>query len=219
MTERMILLGDWQAISRRLQEDLAREMSPRRFIHTVGTGETAYRLAVQWGADPERARLAALAHDIAREWPSDRLLQACEEAGVPLEPWERNQVELLHGYAGAWWAAKVYRLDDDEVLKAVRHHTIGHPGMALLEKIVYLADKIEPNRAYKGVDRLRKLAGQSLDSAVLACLDQAIEHVLRKGGLLHPLTVETRNRLILERKREGMDSQQHIEKTTEKPNR
>ncbi|MZP30116.1 HD domain-containing protein [Heliobacterium undosum] len=210
MTERMILLGDWQAINRRLKEDLARELSPRRYVHIVGTGETAFRLAVLWGANPERACVAGLLHDIAREWSSDRLLQACDEAGVTLEPWERRQAELLHGYAGAWWAARVYGLNDDEVLRAVRHHTVGYPGMGLLEKIVYLADKIEPNRSYKGVETLRTLAEQSLDRAVLACLDQTIQHVLRKGTLLHPLTVDMRNQMLLERNTDGAGGQQHI---------
>ncbi|MBM7866872.1 HD domain-containing protein [Heliobacterium gestii] len=209
MTERMILLGDWQAISRRLKEDLARALSPRRYAHTVGAGETAFRLAVRWGADAERARVAGLLHDIAREWRADRLIEACEEAGVSLHPWERKQAEILHGYAGAWWAAREYDFDDDEVLEAVRHHTVGHPGMGLLAKIVYVADKIEPNRTYKGVETLRDLAEQSLDRTVQACLDQAIQHVLRKGTLLHPLTVETRNWLILEQKREDACSQKH----------
>ncbi|MBC9783880.1 bis(5'-nucleosyl)-tetraphosphatase (symmetrical) YqeK [Heliobacterium chlorum] len=189
-------MEDWEAIIGRVKEDMTREMSSRRYGHIVGAGQTASQLAKCHGLDPVKAMAAALLHDVAREWPAEKQRRRCEQAQITLEPWEWEQPELLHAYVGVHVAQEKYGVQDLDVLNAICCHTVGHPQMGSLEKIVYLADKMEPNRSYPGVEKIRDTAVKSLDKAMIVALEQSIYHVLRKGRMLHPLTIGARNQLL-----------------------
>lgn len=191
------MIGDMGELAQRIKEDLAKSMSGKRFTHVLGTAETAYQIAILQGIDPQKARIAALLHDIAREWPLERQRQYLTQTGGSFEIWELERSELIHSHVGAYWASITYGIQDDEIIKAIKFHTVGHPQMGILEKTIYVADKIEPNRTYPGVESIRQLVVKSLDFAVLACLDQTIKYVLRKKIWLHPLAVETRNHLLI----------------------
>jgi predicted HD superfamily hydrolase involved in NAD metabolism len=170
-----------------------KELSPRRFQHVCGVVQMAEELAKRFGTDVEKARLAAWIHDYAREWPVERLTQTAKEAGV--DPSFFEVTELLHGPIAAANAPKWFGIEDEDVRNAVRYHTSGRPGMSLLEKIVCLADAIEPGRRYPGVEQLRQIAEHDLEEALARQIDGTIQFLIKSNQPIFPLTVLARNEL------------------------
>ncbi|GBG06063.1 phosphohydrolase [Paenibacillus agaridevorans] len=173
------------------------EMPEKRWLHTEGVMATAIVLAERYGEDPQRAELAAILHDVAKFWPVDRQAAVIRDNALSSDVLDYDK-ELWHALAGAWVAQREYGVTDPEVLDAINYHTSGRRGMTKLEKVVWLADYIEPGRNFPGVDDIRALAEQSLDRAVLAGLDGTIGVLIARGKRIYPLTVEARNGLIEE---------------------
>ncbi|BBL79894.1 phosphohydrolase [Rubrobacter xylanophilus] len=172
-------------------ENLARaRLSAKRYGHTLRVAQTAERLARRHGIDPQRARLAGLLHDAARELPPERLLKLAEEWDLPVDPFERENPKLLHGPVAAELARRELGLDDEEVLRAIREHTTGSPGMGPLSLALYVADKIEPARDYPSVQRLRELARADLREAAVEALRRSVEHNERRGKRTHPASLQ-----------------------------
>ena len=163
-----------------MQEKLRLSLNKRRYEHSVGTMREAIVLADRFGADPYKARLAGLLHDCARFRP-EKLMELAAHYGIAVDDHEREVPELLHDRLGAYIARDAYGVRDDEILDAIRCHQLCRESMTLLDKIIYLADKIEPTRDYPGVETLRTIAAADLDRAVLACMDSVHEHLIREG--------------------------------------
>lgn len=178
-------------------DKLTATLSSKRWEHSLGVAATAAELAEIYGADRGKARLAGLIHDCAREMSNNTLLQTAEAFGIVVTDVDKREPILLHAAVGAVIARRDYGVLDSEVLHAIVWHTTGGPVMSLLDNIIFLADFIEPGRSYPGVDKLRALAGKSLQDALLAAYDQTVKHVIGKGGLLHPATVAGRNAILL----------------------
>jgi predicted HD superfamily hydrolase involved in NAD metabolism len=173
-------------------ESYARELlSDKRYAHTLRVAETAERLARLHGLDPERARLAGLLHDMAREIGKEELLRVAEEDGLPVGDFERERPILLHGPVAAKLAKEDLGVEDGEVLDAVRAHTTGEPGMGPLALALFVADKIEPGREQSGVEDLRELAPVSLHRAARAALEDAISYNERRDRPAHPKSRQT----------------------------
>jgi predicted HD superfamily hydrolase involved in NAD metabolism len=160
----------------------------------------ARRLAARHGIDEKRAVIAALGHDLMRGHRPDELLREAEAAGTPSAV-ERSEPILLHGPLSAKLMRERYGIDDHEVLAAARYHTTARAGMGALERLIFVADKIEPDKAAgdPALSEARRLADESLDAAMLRILDRQIERALAKGWPLHPDTVAARNELLLSR--------------------
>ncbi len=169
----------------RMQEKLRLSLNKRRYEHSVGTMREAIVLADRFGADTNKARLAGLLHDCARFRP-EKLLALAAHYGMEIDAYEREVPELLHDRLGAYLARDEYGIADDEILDAIRCHQLCRENMTLLDKIVYLADKIEPTRDYPGVEALRAAAEDDLDRAVLACMDSVHAHLVREGKRIKP---------------------------------
>ncbi|QAY65306.1 bis(5'-nucleosyl)-tetraphosphatase (symmetrical) YqeK [Paenibacillus protaetiae] len=178
-------------------ESVRSQMPEKRWRHTEGVMATAVTLAERYGEDPAKAELAAILHDVAKYWPTSRMEQIIVEQHMPKELLLYDK-ELWHAPVGAWAAEHDYGVTDAEVLDAIRYHTSGRRQMTKLDKIVCLADYMEPGREFPGVDRIRELSEQSLDKALLAGFDSTIGFLLEKGRRIFPLTVEARNGLIEE---------------------
>ncbi|MCA0753663.1 bis(5'-nucleosyl)-tetraphosphatase (symmetrical) YqeK [Paenibacillus sp. N4] len=176
-------------------EKVKAEMPERRWLHTQGVMETSVQLAQRFGEDPERAELAAILHDVAKYWPTERMAGIIREQSLPAELLLYDK-ELWHAPVGAWVAEHEYGVTDTGVLDAIRYHTSGRKGMSRLEKIVCLADYMEPGRDFPGVDRIRELSRERLDEALLAGFNSTISFLLEKGKRIFPLTVEARNSLL-----------------------
>lgn len=171
------------------------QMPERRWMHTLGVMETAVRLAERYGADPVKADLAAILHDVAKYWPAERQRELIEKHQLYPDMLDYD-VQLLHSHIGAHVAETQFGITDAEVLDAIRFHTSGRAGMTLLDKIVCLADYIEPGRNFPGVDRIRELADQSLERALIAGFDSTIQYLIAQGKKIYPLTMLARNSLI-----------------------
>jgi predicted HD superfamily hydrolase involved in NAD metabolism len=166
---------------------LARErLSQKRYGHTLRVADTVERLARIHGLDPARARLAALLHDAARETEPEEFLRLAEEWGLAAGEPERESPKLLHAPVAAELARRELGVEDEEVLAAIRAHTVGRPGMGSLALALYVADKIEPARDYPSVERLRRLAQEDLREAAAEALRRAIAHNERRARDIHP---------------------------------
>jgi predicted HD superfamily hydrolase involved in NAD metabolism len=166
---------------------LARErLADRRYAHTLRVADTAEGLARLHGTDPYRTRLAALLHDAAREVGVDEALGIAKRWGVSVGEPERESPKLLHGPIAAEWARQELGVGDEEVLEAVRVHTVAAPEMGPIALVVYVADKIEPARDYPSADHLRELAQRDLRSAAAETLRRVRAHNDARGRSTHP---------------------------------
>ena len=166
----------------------------KRIPHVLGTEQEAIRLAERYGADVERARRAALLHDCTKKLEMEEQLALCERYGIALDELEQAALKLLHSKTGAAIARDVFGVDE-EVYSAIWYHTTGRAGMTLLEKIIYLADYIEPTRDFPGVEPLRQACYEDLDKGLLLGLEMSIEEMRRMGNPVHHATVEARDAL------------------------
>ncbi|MDO4739553.1 MAG: nicotinate-nucleotide adenylyltransferase [Eubacteriales bacterium] len=183
-------------------ERLRSVLTPARFRHTLGVEEMAIYLAGRFGADAGKAAEAALFHDCAKcSYTHQEMLEICERGGVELLENEREIAQILHAPAGAVLAKEEYGVTDEEVLAAIRWHTTGRKGLTLLEKIVFLADAIEPYRKpYPGLDKIRELARDDLDAAICQSAQDTQAYVAARGLLLNPCTAQMLEELEAEKK-------------------
>ncbi|MDO4542195.1 MAG: bis(5'-nucleosyl)-tetraphosphatase (symmetrical) YqeK [Bacillota bacterium] len=165
-------------------------LSPKRWAHCRSVAAFSYELALKWGADPMKAYLAGSFHDIARELPPERGLLIAEEYGYAISPEEKRYPILVHGFVSAVVARENYGITDREILSAMEKHTLGDEEMTLLDKIIYLADEIEPLRQYPGVDELRKLAFTDFNKALLQGIEQSLKYQRERGLEPNPKTLK-----------------------------
>ncbi len=165
-------------------------LSERRYEHTLRVADTAEDLALAHDLEADKARLAALLHDAAREMGPEEFLKLAERWHLQVGDPEQQSPKLLHGPVAAELARRELGIDDGEVLEAVKAHTTGKPGMGPLALVLYVADKIEPARDYPSVGRLRKLAGEDLRRAAEESLQRAIAHNEERGKATHPASLK-----------------------------
>lgn len=161
-------------------------LSGKRYAHVLGVADTAEALAREHGILPEKARLAALLHDLTRESAGDELLKAANAYGIEVDDFTGDRPPLLHGPVAAEVASRELGVEDPEVLEAVRVHTTGAPGVGRLALILYAADKIEPGRDYPSVHEMRELARKDLREATAAILRATLAHNRNRGRPTHP---------------------------------
>lgn len=182
-----------------IKNKLASRLKQSRYIHSLGVADTAVFLAERFGVNTEKAKLAGLLHDCARQYPNSELAQEARKRNIEVGIVEAAMPLLLHAYIGAQLVREEYGVDDPEVSQAIYRHTVGGADMTALDKIIYFADMIEPSRDYPGVDELRVLSRTaSLDEMVLAGLSRSILFVVEKNHMVHPDTVVARNEILLD---------------------
>ncbi len=169
-------------------------LKARRCGHVLGTAATAVKLAEKYGADVHRAEVAGLLHDCTKKLSMDEQLALCERYGIVLDELEKKALKLLHAKTGAALARDVFGVDD-EVYNAILWHTTGKPDMTVLEKVIYLADFIEPTRDFPGVDTLREAVWQDLDRGLLMGLEMTVEEMEEMGNPIHVNTLRARDYL------------------------
>ena len=171
------------------------EKLSRRSAHIFGCEQTAVLLAERWGADAEKARIAALLHDITKYYSLDEQLKLVEKYSIMLNQDDLDSPQVLHAYTAAGVARYVFGLDE-EIVGAIYWHTTGHANMHLLEKILYLADMLEPGRNFPDVELLRRKMMDDLDAALVDALASTVAFNLHKKVLIHPVTIEAYNDLL-----------------------
>lgn len=161
----------------------------KRVCHIRGTEEEAVRLARRWGADETMARRAGILHDCTKYLTGEEHVAICKEYGVPLDDLERAAPKLLHSKTGACMARHLFG-ESDEVYQAIFWHTTAKADMTTLEKILYVADYMEPNRDFDGVERLRRLAYQDLDKALLLGVETTVQEMRDRQLPVHSNTLQ-----------------------------
>ena len=178
-----------------LLEEMKERMPEKRWIHTKGVTLTAIKLAQKYGVDQEKAEIAGILHDCVKyaekEWLKEKIIT---EGMDPLLLEFHH--ELWHAPVGSYVAEHEYDIKDQDTLNAIKYHTTGRVGMSDLEKIVYIADMIEPNRQYPGVDVLREVAEKDLNDAMLQCVQHSIAFLINKKQSIYPDSFHCYNDLV-----------------------
>ncbi len=169
---------------------IEKHSSGNRKDHIDGVVRTADHLAKKYGADREKTKLAALCHDLYRGIKDDALNVYVKQLSLPKK--YLDNANLAHAKIAAEMIKKDFGIEDEDVLNAVAYHTTGRAGMSILEKVIFLADSIEPGRNYPGVDEIRQVAETNLDRACLMCLERTIDYINTKGYFLDPDTLDAR---------------------------
>lgn len=180
-----------------IKEYLIENIGVKRYEHSLRVVETGLDLAGIYGEDPDKVRLAGLLHDCGKIRDKDLLLKKAKSFDIINDIVLRNNLELLHAPLAAEIAKKYFKVIDEDVLNAIRYHTTGRVGMSQLEKIIFLADYIEPMRNFDGVENVRLLAKEDLDLAVIKAMDQTINFLIYKGALISTATIDARNSLLI----------------------
>lgn len=173
-------------------EDVKKLVSEKRFKHSEGVVQRALEYAQIYGADENEVKLSAIAHDIAKELPKDKIISYAKEIGVNLDKIEKINLNLPHAKLGAQICKTKYEFTDD-MANAVKYHTTGRENMSLLEKIIYLADATEPGRTYFDLQYYVDLIKKDIDRGLFEVTKWNIENIVSKGGIVHLDTVRCYN--------------------------
>ena len=178
----------------KIQNKLKRRLKDSRYQHTLGVAYTAGCLAMKYEEDMNSAIIAGLLHDCAKYMDSDEMLKNAEKAKLEISDTEYKKPDLLHAKLGAYYAKKKYDIDDNNILSAIRYHTTGRPDMTLLEKIIYIADYIEPSRdKMPRLDTIRKMAFEDLNRCLEMILEDSVDYLNKSGMTIDNTTLETYN--------------------------
>jgi predicted HD superfamily hydrolase involved in NAD metabolism len=179
-----------------IKEYLTNTLSTKRLMHSEGTAKTAEKLAIIYNVDSRKAYLAGLVHDCTRETDiaaQNNMLEALE---LEVDELTLTTKELLHALTAEYLMINEFNIYDEEVISAVRFHTTGRENMTLLEKIIFLADVIEPSRDFPGIEYIRQIAKENIDEALLAAFESSIKFLLGKRQMIHPNTLLARNYIL-----------------------
>lgn len=183
----------------KIKKNLEESLSQKRYTHSIGVADEAVKLAKHYSADADKAYIAGIVHDCAKEIePATAKTMLTEKYGITVDPIAVYMHKLLHAPLGACIAQSEFGIYDSEILDAVKYHTTAKANMNILTKILYIADYIEPNRDFDGVEELRKLAYENIDKAILLGINFTIEELLKKERMFHPDTVHARNWLLMQ---------------------
>ncbi len=175
------------------QQIIKTKLSTNRYQHSFNVADVAKKLAKQFGVDEEIAYIAGLLHDYAKGLPATELLKIAEENQLIEDDIEYLIPDILHAKVGAFLLEQENIAKEPEILNAIAYHTLGAKDMSDLDKIIFLADMIEPGRDYPAMQRLQCLAARNLDEAMLFGLESTIKYCIEKGRLIHPRTIMVRN--------------------------
>lgn len=175
---------------------LGNRLSSRRVQHSMEVARVARQMAQNYGVDPDKAYITGLLHDYAKGLDGSELLAIARSQSLLGDEVDSRIPDLLHAPVGAYLLQAELGIEDAEILQAVKVHTLGAIEMSTLDKIIFLADMIEPGRDFPGLERLQCLAERDLDRAMLFGLDSTIRYCLEQGRILHPLTIRVRNKFL-----------------------
>ncbi|ANW98581.1 phosphohydrolase [Thermoclostridium stercorarium subsp. thermolacticum DSM 2910] len=189
----------------KMKRKLKENLTEKRYIHSLNVMEEAVRLANRYGADVEKARIAGLLHDCAKNVGREKEDELIKKYGIETDEIQKHSHALMHSILGKYIAREEYGIYDEEILNAIYWHTTGRPGMTMLEKIIFVADFIEPGRDFDMAKKAREYAYKDLNRCIVMCADATIMYLLDSGKLIHPYTLETRNDAILALLRKSLD--------------
>ena len=172
-----------QKLHNRIDIRLREELSPRRYRHSIAVAEYARDMGQRLGVDAEHCAFAGLAHDLAREWPAQRLLRVATDENWQLDELERANPLLLHGRAAAYVLQQEFNIEQEDILLAICHHTLGHPDLGPVGKVLFCADYLSPDRTRVEQSFRLAVSNMTLDGTVVAVIEHAREHRLKMAEL------------------------------------
>lgn len=173
------------------------KMSEKRFKHVIGVVDTAKMLANLYDEDIEKASIASILHDCAKEYTREEMERLCTYYGYESNDNMSKDPALLHSKIGSILAKATYGVNDEYVLDAIKYHTTGRKDMTMLDKIIFIADYIEPSRSFDGLENIRKLAFRDIDLAVFEALENTMLHLIKEKSFIHEDTLYARNDLLI----------------------
>lgn len=177
---------------KKIRKKLEKALDSKRFEHTLGVAYTASALAMCHQADITKAHTAGLLHDCAKCLSNDKKIAICKKHHIPITEAEKENPFLLHAKVGSYLARTEYQVQDQDILNAISNHTTGRPGMSQLEKIIYIADYIEPGRKHApDLTAVRRLAFQDLDQALFRILQDTLQYLKSIDGPIDAMTEKT----------------------------
>lgn len=177
---------------KKIRKSMEKNLDHKRFEHTLGVAYTAAALAMRYEVDILKAQTAGLLHDCAKCLSDEKRLSICEKHNIQMNEIEHNNPFLLHAKVGSYIAMKKFQIHDKDVINAILNHTTGRPGMSSLEKIIYIADYIEPGRKQApNLTEIRKLAFQDLDLALVKILSDTLDYLKTTNTDIDPMTQQT----------------------------
>lgn len=183
---------------------LKENLSKKRYEHSLNVAHEAKKLAGEFDADKEKCYLAGLLHDVSKEIDNKRHLELLEKSDLWVSEIEKNAPPLYHAISGAVTVKELFGIDDEEIILAIRYHTVARKGMSKIEEIIYLADLVSEDRDYKDVKKMRKLAHTDIDKAMLEALRFSIKDSVEKGNTIPVSTLEAYNFYADKFKTKGM---------------
>jgi len=171
-------------------------LGEKRLEHSVNTSEIARKIAIKYDYDADKAEVAGLLHDCAKDLDYKTLEKIILEYNIELDEIIQKIPKLLHPLVGVVIAKKEFNIQDPVILDAIKTHSTGAAQMSLLDKIIYISDKIEPSRNMNGVEEIRKMVEIDLNRATLMALDQGLIYLISKNLLIHPISIEARNNIL-----------------------
>lgn len=177
---------------KKIRKAMEKNLESKRYEHTLGVEYTAAALAMRYGESIFKAQLAGLLHDCAKCQTDDKNISICEKHNISISEVERKNPYLLHAKVGSFQAMEEYGVTDSDIIQAILNHTTGRPGMSLLEKIIYIADYIEPGRKQApGLPDIRKMAFVDIDKTLLMILEDTVAYLQASGEKFDPMTLRT----------------------------
>ncbi len=177
---------------RKIRKSMQKIQDTKRFEHTLGVEYTAAALAMRFDVDIINAQLAGLLHDCAKCLSDEKRLSICEKHNISINEIERRNPFLLHAKVGSFLAMNKYKVANPDIINAILNHTTGRPGMSSLEKIIFIADYIEPGRKHAPhLKEIRRIAFDDLDQALIMVLHDTVEYLKSSGGEFDPMTMKT----------------------------
>ena len=177
---------------KKIRKSMEKAQDAKRYEHTLGVAYTAAALAMRYDESIKNAELAGLLHDCAKCLSDEKRLSICQKHNISMNEIERRNPFLLHAKVGSFLAMDEYHIRDMDIINAILNHTTGRPGMSKLEKIIFVADYIEPNRRHApNLKEVRKLAFEDLDKALVAILGDILSYLKSTGGEIDPMTQKT----------------------------
>lgn len=187
-------------MNKEIKRQIISDIGEKRFEHSLRVRDVAVELSKIYKLDRDKAEIAALYHDCAKIRDNETLLKRAQDYKLNLDEYMRENHELIHGPLGSRMAKDRYNITDPQILKAIKYHTIGKRDMNMLEKIIYIADYIEPERNFPGVEIVRETAYKDIDQALIMAMNNTIVFLIGIDKLIHPETVIARNKLIVKRR-------------------
>lgn len=177
-----------------IKDELSKSLKKSRYNHSLGVGYISAALAMRYKTDWQKAYLAGLIHDCAKAYDSDKYIEMAREYNIEISESEINNPQLLHAKLGAYFARKKFGIDDTEICNAIIYHTTGRPAMTLLEKIVYVADYIEPGRDKANrLKQIREMAFSDIDTAIFMIAEDTVNYLKTDNKYIDSITVDTYN--------------------------